>query len=117
MPSYREPRRKDWVKSLFYIAIYIAVLGFSSFYLLLSYWFVWAMLVIGGLLILLYWHARNTGYHCQKCGCEFEISMLTDFLSHHGVDKEGAWMYLNCPKCSTRSRMRILLKSTYKDAS
>ncbi len=42
---------------------------------------------------------------------DIEISVLTDFLSPHGVDKEGAWMYLKCPNCSNRSRMRILVKT------
>jgi len=46
---------------------------------------------------------------------DFEISTLTDFLSPHGVDKEGAWMYLKCLNCITQSKMRILVKSTDKD--
>ena len=113
--TYRKPRRKDWLTTLVFIAIYVTVIGFSSFYLLLSYWYVWVALVIGGLLILVAWHAKTTAYLCPRCGYEFEISVFTDFLSLHGVTKEKAWKYLKCPKCHHRSRMRILVKKRRKD--
>ena len=45
---------------------------------------------VGGLVILVSWHVKATAYHCQKCGYEFEISMLTDFFNPNGVDKGGA---------------------------
>jgi DNA-directed RNA polymerase subunit RPC12/RpoP len=105
------------MKTLVYIAAYLMVIGFSSFYLLLSYWYVWVALVIGGLLILVSWHAKATAYHCSRCNNEFEISILTDFFSPHGIDREGGWKYLKCPNCSNRSRMKILVKTTDKELS
>ena len=59
---------------------------------------------------LIFWHARSTAYHCPKCGSEFEISILTDFVSPHGVAKNSGWAYLKCPICSNRSKMKILVK-------
>lgn len=92
----------------------MTVIGFSSFYLLLSYWYVWVALIIAGLVLFVSWHAKATAYRCLKCGYEFEISILTDFFSPHGVDGEGGWQYLKCPNCSNRSRMKILIKATDK---
>ena len=114
MPSYRAPRRKDWLKTLLIIAVYLTVLGFTAIYLLLSYWYVWIALVACGLVILVAWHAKATVYHCPKCDYEFEISVLTDFLNPHGVDRNGGWKYLKCPNCSQRSRMQILVKTKDK---
>jgi len=110
LSSYRKSNRKDWLKTLVYITAYLAILGFTGIYLLLSYWYVWISLVAGGLVILVFWHAKATAYHCPRCGYEFEISLLTDFLSPHGVTKDGGWKYLKCPNCSNRSRMKILVK-------
>jgi DNA-directed RNA polymerase subunit RPC12/RpoP len=109
--GYREPRRRDWLKTLVFIAAYIAVLGLSAIYLLLSYWYVWIVLAAVGLVILVSWHAKATAYRCPSCGYEFEIFILTDFLSPHGVDGEGGWKYLNCPNCSKRSRMKMIAKT------
>jgi len=108
--DYRKSRRKDWLKSLIYIAIYLTVLGVTGIYLLLSYWYIWIALAAGGLIILVSWHAKATTYLCPICGYEFEISVLTDFLSPHEVDRNGAWKYLKCPNCSNRSRMEIHVK-------
>jgi DNA-directed RNA polymerase subunit RPC12/RpoP len=116
LSSYRKSRRKDWLKTLIYIAIYLTFLGFTGINLLLSYWYVWMTLAAGGLIILVFWHAKATAYHCPRCGHEFEISIFTDFFSPHGVDRKGAWKYLRCPNCSNRSRMEILVKTTGKKA-
>ena len=117
MPSYRKSRKKDWLKALIYIAVYLTVLGFTGIYLFLSYLYVWIALAAGGLLILIIWHAKATAYHCPRCGYEFEISILIDFFSPHGVNRKGGWEYLKCPNCSNRSRMEILVKTTGKKQS
>jgi DNA-directed RNA polymerase subunit RPC12/RpoP len=109
--SYRKPERKDWWRALAFLAIYLAVLGVMSIYLLISYWYVWAALAVAGLVILVSWHAKATAYHCPKCGYDFEISIITDLLSPHGVNKEGGWKYLKCPNCSKRTRTEILVKT------
>ena len=108
--SYRKSRKKDWVKTLIYITLFMIVIGFTAIYLLLSHWYIWITLTAVGLVILISWHAKATGYQCPICNYEFEISTLTDFLSPHGVNKSGAWKYLKCPNCSNRSRMEIILK-------
>ena len=93
------------------------VLVFTGIFLLLSYWYVWIALAVVGLMILVSWHARVTAYHCPICSYEFEISVLTDFFSPHGVDNNCAWKYLKCPNCSNTSRMEILVKKTGKKVS
>ncbi|TET28761.1 MAG: hypothetical protein E3J73_00360, partial [Candidatus Bathyarchaeum sp.] len=71
MFSYRKSRKKDWFKTFSYIALYLMVLGFTGIYLLLSYWYVWSALAASGLMILIFWHAKATAYHCPRCGYEF----------------------------------------------
>ena len=109
MAHYRRPGKKDWLITLFFLAVYVAVLGLTAFCLLLTYWYVWLALAVAGLVILVSWHAKATAYRCPKCGYRFEISILADFLSPHGIDKNGSWKYLKCPKCSSRSRMEVLV--------
>ena len=112
--SYRKSKKKDWVKTLIYIALYVTIISFAAFYLLLSYWYVWITLTVTGLVILISWHAKVTAYRCQICSFEFEISTLTDFFSPHGINKNGAWKYLKCPSCSNRSKMEIIVKEKKK---
>lgn len=45
--------------------------------------------------IMVRWHARNTGFRCPACDFTFAISPWTDFLSPH---KSGLKM-LRCPRC------------------
>jgi len=110
--TYRKIKRCDWTKSLTFIGIYVAVISITAFILLVTYWYLWIVLVVGGLFILVLWHKKSTAYHCPICGNEFEISFLTDFFSPHGVTKNGGgWTYLKCPKCSNRTKMEILVKT------
>jgi len=83
--------------------------------MLLSYWYIWIALAGVGLVILISWHARASAYHCPICSYEFEISMLTDFFSPHGIYNKGAWKYLKCPNCSNRSKMQIIIKTEHKN--
>jgi len=115
MSSYRKSRRRDWYKSLAFIVVYLAVLAVTGVFLLISYWYVWRVFAAAGLMLLVLWHAKATAYHCPRCGYEFEISVLTDFFSSHGVDRERAWKYLKCPNCHHRSRMEILVKKKRED--
>jgi len=111
MPTYRKIERSDWTKSLLFIGIYVAAISVTAFILLVTYWYLWITLVTGGLFILVLWHKKSNAYRCPKCGSEFEISLLTDFFSPHGVTKDGGgWLYLKCPVCSTRSKMEVLAK-------
>jgi len=109
--SYRKSRKKDWLKTVIYISLYLTVLAFSGIFLLLSYWYVWVTLAVSGLTILILWHSRATAYHCPRCNCKFEISLLTDLFSPHGVNKKSGWKYLKCPNCSNRSKMETLVKT------
>jgi DNA-directed RNA polymerase subunit RPC12/RpoP len=112
MSTYREPKRSDWTKSLLFIGIYVAAISITAFLLLTNYWYIWLAFVAGGMLLLVLWHKKSTAYHCPKCGNDFEISFLTDLVSPHGVTKDGGgWIYLKCPKCQNRSKMKILMKN------
>ena len=115
MSKYRKPKRSDWTKSLLIISIYVAVISITAFVLLLTYWYIWLVIVAGGLVLLVLWHKQSTAYRCPICGNVFKTSFLTDFFSPHGVTKEGdGWTYLKCPRCKNRSKMEVLVKSKEK---
>lgn len=64
----------------------------------------WASLVITLLFLaimslLVYRHARTTGYHCPACGHEYAVSAWVDFLSPHGFGRK----LLRCPRCRLAS--------------
>jgi DNA-directed RNA polymerase subunit RPC12/RpoP len=75
-------------------------------------WIVVLLLIIAiGLALLVLWHARTFGYRCRSCGNEFEISLLVDFISPHGLGFGGGWKLLRCPKCGRWTRAFVIRKS------
>ncbi|MBS7631454.1 hypothetical protein KEJ47_07775 [Candidatus Bathyarchaeota archaeon] len=36
---------------------------------------------------------------------------ITDFLTPHGVARDGGWVYLKCPVCSNLSEMQVLVET------
>ncbi len=104
MQGYRETTRRDWAITGLRVLVFVVVLAVGAYFLLPSYWYVWAALVSGGLLLLATWHARTFAYQCPACARQFEVSALVDFVSPQGVgrDEEGrvlGWKYLRCPGC------------------
>ena len=110
--AYRKPTKADWGKAAVYLAAYIIAVGGGAFLLLPMGSvgaLVWAVVVVCGLFLLVRWHAKSTAYRCTNCGHEFEISLLTDLISPHGIGN-GGWKYLKCPQCGRRTRAVVLVK-------
>ena len=112
MAQYKETTKRDWIRTIAYIAVSIAVIIIGAIFLLPAYWYwyIWLILVVGSLFLLVRWHAKKFAYRCPKCGHEFEISIFTDFISPHGPSISGGWKYLKCPKCHERSRATVIKK-------
>ena len=94
------------------VTLYIAVLALGALLLMrggVPGAVVWAVIVVGGALLLIRWHARNPAYRCRACHHEFEISVLTDAITLRGTGG-GGWMYPKCPQCGKRTRARVLRK-------
>lgn len=106
---YREPNKTDWAKSIIYLVLYVAAITIGPFVLLergvIGPFFL-AVIVLGGLLLLVWQHSRTVGYRCANCSHEFQVSLLTDLVSPHGMN----WYYLKCPQCGRRTRARVLIK-------
>ncbi len=110
--TYRKPAGADWRKTAIYLAAYIIAIGGGAFLLLPRGGvgaLVWVVIALGGLFLLVRWHSKSTAYRCANCGHEFEISLLTDLISPHGIGN-GGWKYLKCPHCSQRTRAEVLVK-------
>ena len=108
MKKYTDPTRKDTIQSIVYILLYILAISVGSYFLLLKYWYIWAVVVIVGLALLVNWHKAKTVYSCPNCGHVYEISFLTDLLAPHGIDRDGAWLFLRCPDCHERRKTKVL---------
>jgi len=88
---------------LFLVGISIGASFFNR-----GYWWVGSAVVVASLILIVRWHAKNFFYICSKCGEEFKISTVMDFISPHGLSKSGGWKYLKCPKCKKWSRAKII---------
>jgi DNA-directed RNA polymerase subunit RPC12/RpoP len=107
---YKETVKGDWVTTMRYIALLLAVIILGAIFLLPSYPYIWLVLFLGSLFLLVRWHANTFAYQCSQCGHEFEISTLTDFISPQGLSKRGGWKYLKCPQCHERARATVIKK-------
>ena len=110
MTQYQETTKENWIRTIIYVAVSVAIIIIGAIFLFPTYWYIWLILVVGSLFLLVRWHAKNFAYCCPKCGYEFEISIFTDFISPHGPSKSGGWKYLKCPKCHERSRATVIKK-------
>lgn len=109
--QYQETKKEDLIRTIICVAIFVMVILIGVIFLLQVYWYIWLIFVIGSLFLLVRWHTKNFAYRCTKCGYEFEISIITDFISPHGLSKSGGWKYLKCPKCHKRSRTTVIKKT------
>ena len=113
MPQFREPTARDWRASLRYLALYLAAIVLGAVFIIPRLWpaglVVWVITIFVGMLLLVRWSARNSGYRCRHCGHEFQVSVFTELVSPHGSGS-GGWTYLRCPRCDRRSRARVLVR-------
>ncbi|MBN1218618.1 MAG: zinc ribbon domain-containing protein [Anaerolineae bacterium] len=110
MSQFQKTTGQDWLKTIVFVVVFVAIIIVGAIFLLPAYWYVWLALVIGGLFWLVSWHAKQFAYRCANCGHEFEISALTDLVSPHGIGKAEGWKYLKCPNCQQRTRAAVLKK-------
>jgi DNA-directed RNA polymerase subunit RPC12/RpoP len=110
MTQTRKTTKGDWGRTALYVGLFVALLIVGAALLLRAYAYLWLLLVVGGLVLLVRWHARRFAYRCPACGHEFEISPWTDLISPHGVSRRGGWKLLKCPHCGKRARAVVLGK-------
>ena len=107
---YREVTKKDWWRVGAYVLLTIVVSSVGARVLVPGTrpleMVLWLVMFFGGLFLLVRWHANSTAYRCPECGHEFEISVLTDFISPHTPNKK----YLKCPQCGKRKWATVLMK-------
>ena len=110
MNQITKPERGDYLKSIIFILVYVIVIGVSAVYLLIELWYLWLLIVVAGMLLMVNWHKKKTAYRCPNCEHVYEVSFLTDLVSPHGIDRDGAWLYLRCPNCRQRKKTKTLKK-------
>ncbi len=110
MNQVTDPDRRDMIRSVAYILVFVIGISVSAFLLLPRFWYLWIMLVVVGALILVNWHKQQTAYRCPNCEHVYEISFLSDLTAPHGVNKDGAWLLLRCPNCRQFKKTKVLKK-------
>ena len=107
---YRGATKKDWLRVGAYVLLTILVIAAGAAALLPGArpfeMGLWLGIFFSGYFLLVRWHANSTAYRCPVCGHEFEISVLTDFISPHTTSKK----FLKCPQCGKRKWATVLLK-------
>lgn len=101
---YWEIMQGNWYVMAQVLFAFIALTMVSSFFLLPGYWYLWLIIISGGLALLVAWHAKNFVYLCPGCGEVFKVSRFDNFISPNSVNKK----YLRCPKCGRRTWTDIL---------
>ena len=108
--KYQDPSRRDWITGIASLIIYVVVITLGALFLFTDYWYVWPVLVLGGMVILVLRQTKNYACRCRECEHEFEISFLTNLLSPNGVDRAGSWQWLKCPSCEKRTKVTVIKK-------
>ena len=108
--KYQDPNRRDWIAGIASLIIFVVVITVGALLLFTDYWYLWILLVAGGVVILVFRQTTNYACRCRDCGHEFEISFLTNLLSPHGVDRRGSWQWLKCPGCQRRVKVNVIKK-------
>jgi hypothetical protein len=106
--KYQIPTRKDWVVGIILLVSYVLVIGVGAFLLIPRYWYLWLLLVFGGMFLMVLHQTKHYACRCRKCGCEFEISFFANLIAPHGVDKEGSWEWVRCPNCQKRTKATVI---------
>lgn len=110
MDQFVDPDRRDVIRSVAYILVYVIIISAGAFFLLPKFWYIWIILVVLGMLILVNWHKEKTVYQCQNCEHLYAISFLTDLTAPHGINRDGAWLLLRCPSCGQSRKTKVLKK-------
>ncbi len=108
--KYEDPTRKDWITGIASLIIFVLVIAFGALVLFTDYWYIWPVLVVGGVVILVFRQTKRFACRCRVCEKEFEISFMTNLLAPHGVDKGGSWQWLKCPGCQKRTKATVIKK-------
>jgi hypothetical protein len=108
MNQFTDPDRRDYLRSVFYISVYLLVISVSAFLLLPRFWYLWTLLVLVGMLLLVNWHKTATVYRCPNCSHIYTVSFLQDLAAPHGIGCQGAWLLLRCPKCKQKCKTKVL---------
>lgn len=106
--KYQDPTRKDWISGIASLIVFVVVITLGTLLLFTDYWYLWLLLVVGGVVILVLRQTKKYACRCRNCGNEFEISFLSNLLAPHGVDKEGSWQWLKCPSCEQRTKVTVI---------
>ena len=108
--KYQDPTRKDWIKGIASLVIFVVAITLGSLLLFTDYWYLWPILLVVGVLILVLRQTRQFACRCRTCGHQFDISFLSNLLAPHGVDQGGSWQWLKYPSCQKRRKVTVIKK-------
>lgn len=110
MSGYRNIQKRDWIITIALLVLFVSLLVAGGIWVAPQYFILFLALGAICITLLVLWHNHTFAYRCSNCGSEFEITALINFISPHGIDKQGGWKYLMCPTCKIRNRARVIAK-------
>lgn len=106
--KFQDPTRRDYMVGILILVVYLIILGGSAYFLIPKHWGWWAIIFISSTIVMIVNQNRKTANRCRACGEEFEVSLLKNLTSLHGVDQKGSWQMIKCPSCDTRSKTTVI---------
>jgi hypothetical protein len=105
---FRDPTSKDWIAGILILLLYLVIILLGALLLVPDRWYWWLLLFIISTILLVLRQNRQYACRCRDCEYEFEVSFLTNLISPHGIDKEGSWMWVKCPRCQRRAKASVI---------
>ena len=105
---FENPTWRDWVIGIGLIVLFLILIAVGALLLIPDHWGWWLFLVLGGTLLLVLNQTKNYACRCRECGHEFMIGFLTNLTAPHGIDKQGSWLWVNCPNCEKNGKVSVI---------
>jgi DNA-directed RNA polymerase subunit RPC12/RpoP len=105
MEDAQGSKRRTRLRATFLIA-YIAIIAAAAVLLLPTYWYLWLIITLIGLIRTASWYVPRTTYLCSKCGKEFS-ARRGSLLRPIAADLYSDTAKIKCPKCGSTSRTQV----------
>jgi hypothetical protein len=119
VPRFRPTDRRDALRSLLIIALFVLVILAVSVWIKPKHGTVYSIiLVIAMFYMLVAFNSRAYGYRCTNCGHQYQVRPFLNFFTPASVSKnpDGTYVaskWLVCPKCGKRAKAIVLRKADY----
>ena len=122
MARFVERSQRDWVSSLWKLAIFIGMLLFCLAYVYPHRGLVWTIvLVLASVWTYLALVSHDRGYVCANCRKPFQVPTAVNFFTTSSVGKNPDGTYysyktLTCPNCGAKTKAKLVKRVGAREA-